>query len=346
MRLGISFGYQDWGSGLPAAITLAQEAERLGYHSGWTSEAYGTDAMTPLSWLLARTERLCFGTAIAQLPARAPAMTAMTAATLDMMSGGRFLLGLGASGPQVAEGWYGEPYGKPLTRTREYIEIVRMVLHREAPLEHHGELYDIPFTGPGATGLGKPLKLMVHPRRGDIPIYLAAIGPKNVALAAEIADGWLPILYSPERASETWSHELDAGFAKADNGKAREGFDVAPTVPVMVGDDLQLLRDMVKPFAALYIGGMGARDRNFYNDLICRYGFEDAARTVQDLYLAGKKDAAAAAVPDTLVDEIALVGSRERIADRLDAWRESGVDTLIVGTTHVEVLQLMAELVL
>jgi F420-dependent oxidoreductase-like protein len=346
MRLGINFGYQDWGSGLDRAVQLAQEAEGLGYHSVWTAEAYGTDAVTPLTWLMAHTERLNFGSAILQMPARTPAMTAMTAATLDLMSGGRFLLGLGLSGPQVVEGWHGQPYGKPLRRSREYVDIVRTILAREAPLEHHGEEYDIPYQGPDATGLGKPLKIIVHPRRADIPIYLAAIGPKNVQLCAEIADGWLPIFFSPTRFRETYGASIDAGFAAAAGNKTLADFDVAPTVSVIVGDDLDMLRGFVKPMAALYIGGMGARGRNFYNDLACRYGFEAAAKEIQDLYLDGKKQEAVAAVPDDLVDEISLIGPKERIADRLGAWQESGITTMIVGAQQPEALQVMAELVL
>jgi len=346
MRLGINFGYQDWGQGLDTAVALAKEADRLGYHSGWTAEAYGTDSITPLTWLMAHTERMSWGTSIMQMPARTPAMTAMTAATLDLMSGGRFILGIGASGPQVVEGWHGQPYGKPLGRTREYVEIVRTILRREAPLEHHGEHYDIPYDGPGATGLGKPLKIIVHPRRADLPIYLAAIGRKNVELAAEIADGWLPIFFSPERLQETYGAALETGFAKAGGGKSLESFDIAPTVTVIVGDDVEMLRGMVKPMVALYVGGMGARGKNFYNDLACRYGYEAAAKEIQDLYLDGKKKEAAAAVPDELIDEVALVGPRERIADRLDAWRECGITTMIIGAAQPEALQLMAELVL
>jgi F420-dependent oxidoreductase-like protein len=346
MRLGLNLGYQDWGRGLPRAIQLAQLADRLGYHSIWTAEAYGTDAVTPIAWMMAHTERVNFGSAIMQMPARTPAMTAMTAATLDLMSGGRFLLGLGLSGPQVVEGWHGQPYGRPLAKTREYVEIVRAILARQAPLEHHGAHYDIPYRGPDATGLGKPLRLIVHPRRSDLPIYLAAIGPKNVALAAEIADGWLPIFFSPERAAQTWDAALEAGFAAAGGGKSRDGFDVAPTVTVIVGDDLEALRGLVKPMLALYVGGMGARGRNFYNDLACRYGYEEAARRVQDLYLEGRKQEAAAAVPDALVDEVALLGPKERIADRLDAWREAGVTTMILGAAQDEAVTLMAELVL
>jgi F420-dependent oxidoreductase-like protein len=346
MRLGINFGYQDWGAGLQQAVELAREAESLGFHSAWTAEAYGTDCITPLTWLAASTEKLNVGSAIMQMPARSPAMTAMTATTLDLMSGGRFLLGLGLSGPQVVEGWHGEAYGKPLAKTREYVDIVRTILARETPLERHGEHYDIPFTGAGATGLGKPLKIIVHPRRADVPIYLAAIGPKNVELAAEIGDGWLPIFFSPYRFKDTFGAALDAGFARAGDGKGLDRFDVAPTVNVIVGDDVDTLRGFAKPMVALYVGGMGARGKNFYNDLACRYGFEGAAAEIQDLYLDGKKQEAAAAVPDELVDEIALIGPKERIADRLDAWRESGVTTMIVGATQPEALRVIAELAL
>jgi len=345
MRLGISLGTQDWGTGIASAIELCQEAERLGYHSAWTAEAYGTDAVTPLAWLMGHTATLQFGPSIMQMPARSPAMTAMTAATLDLMSQGRFLLGLGLSGPQVVEGWHGQPYGKPLVKSREYVEIVRAILRREGPVEHHGAHYDIPYSGPEASGLGKPLKLMVHPRRSDIPIYLAAIGPKNVELTAEIADGWLPIFFAPTRAKETFGASLAAGFAKA-GGKSLDNFDVAPSVTVIIGDDVSMLRDFVKPFLALYVGGMGARGRNFYNDLACRYGYEAAAKEIQDLYLDGKKQEAAAAVPDAMIDEVALIGPKERIADQLGAWKESDVTTMIVAAQQPEALQLMAELVL
>jgi F420-dependent oxidoreductase-like protein len=295
--------------------------------------------------MMAHTERLHLGPAIMQMPARTPAMTAMTAATLDGMSGGRFQLGLGMSGPQVVEGWHGQPYGKPLAKTREYVDIVRTILRREQPLEHHGAGYDIPYTGPGATGLGKPLKIIVHPRRADIPVYLAAIGPKNVQLAAEIADGWLPIFFAPARFAETYGAAIDAGFAKAGGGKSLATFDVAPTATVIVGDDPEALADFVRPMVALYVGGMGARGRNFYNDLACRYGYEAAAKEVQDLYLDGKKREAAAAVPFELVDEIALLGPKERIRDKLDVWREAGVTTLIVGGAQPNTMELMAELV-
>ena len=346
MRLGVNFGYQDWGANLVGALSMAKEADALGYSSGWTAEAYGTDAVTPLTWMLAQTERMSFGPAIMQMPARTPAMTAMTAATLDLMSGGRFLLGLGLSGPQVVEGWHGQAYGKPLTKTREYVEIVRTILAREAPLEHHGPHYDIPYTGPDATGLGKPLKIIVHPRRADIPIYLASIGEKNVELTAEIADGWLPIFFSPERYREAFGPSIEAGLAKAGNGKSLADFDIAPTVTVIVGDDIELLRSFVKPMLALYVGGMGARGKNFYNALACRYGYEAAAAEIQDLYLDGKKKEATAAVPDELVDEVALIGPKERIRDRIDAWKESGVGTMIVGAQQPEALRVMAELCL
>jgi F420-dependent oxidoreductase-like protein len=340
MRLGLNFGY--WGSGASDNIAVAREAEGLGYHSLWTAEAYGSDSVTPLVWLAAHTRRINVGTAIMQMPARTPAMTAMTAATIDLLTGGRFLLGIGASGPQVVEGWHGVVYGKLLTRTREYVEIVRTILKREQPLEHHGEYYDIPVKS--GTGLGKPLKLIVHPLRPNIPIYVAAIGPKNVALAAEIADGWLPVFFSPRRVS-VFRSSLEEGFARRSDGRTLADFDIAPTVSVVVGDDVDACRMQVKPNLALYIGGMGARGKNFYNDLACRYGYEDAAKTIQDLYLAGKKNEAIAAVPDDLVDEIALCGPRERIRDQLAAWREAGVTTLICGAQSIEAVRTMGEMV-
>ncbi len=339
MRLGLQLGYDD-----PAFwVGLAEEADRCGFHSVWTSEAYGSDAVSPLAWVGARTTQIKLGTAIMQMPARTPATTAATVATLDLLSGGRVLLGLGTSGPQVAEGWHGQPWGKPLQRTREYVSIVRTILAREAPLEHHGEHYDIPYSGDDATGLGKPLKLIVHPPRADVPIYLAAIGPKNVALAAEIADGWLPMFFSPERFGSTHGPMLDEGFAR--RGGRPEGWDLAAHVPVVVADDVQAARDFLKPLLALYVGGMGSKGSNFYNRLAQRYGFEEAAATVQDLYLEGKKNEAAAAVPDELVDEVALVGDRARIADRVAALREAGVTTLVLQARQPEALRLLAELV-
>jgi F420-dependent oxidoreductase-like protein len=260
----------------------------------------------------------------------------MTAATLDLLSGGRFLLGLGTSGPQVVEGWHGEPWGKPLGKTREYVEIVRAALRRET-VEHSGEHYTIPWDGPGATGLGKPLKLMLRPLRAEIPIYLAALGPKNVALAAEIADGWLPLFVDPDH--------FDDAFGASIAG-AKPGFEIAATVSVLVGDDVDSLRDGLKPYLALYIGGMGAKGKNFYNALVRRYGWEDAAEEIQQLYLGGKQREAIAAVPDELVDAVALVGPKERIAERLATWRETPVTELIVGSPQPEALQVMAELVL
>ncbi len=338
MRLGLQLGYDD-----PLTWTrLAEEAERCGFHSVWTSEAYGSDAVSPLAWIGARTTNVRLGTAIMQMPARSPATTAATVATLDLLSGGRVLLGLGTSGPQVAEGWHGQAWGKPLTRTREYVEIVRAILSREAPLEHHGEHYDIPYAGPGATGLGKPLRIIVHPPRADVPIYLAAIGPKNVALAAEIGDGWLPIFFSPERFADTHRPMLEEGFAR--RGGRPDGWDLAAHVPVVVTDDVAAGRDFLKPLLALYVGGMGAKGKNFYTRLAERYGYADAAATIQELYLAGTKNEAIAAVPDAIVDEVALVGDRARIADRVAAFRDCGVETLILQARQPEALRLLAEL--
>jgi F420-dependent oxidoreductase-like protein len=333
VRLGYNMGYAPPGTSPLELIALAQEAERLGYHSAWAAEAWGTDAVTVLSWLAATTTTLGVGSAIMQIPGRTPANTAMTAATLDLLSGGRFLLGLGTSGPQVVEGWHGLPWGRPLVRTREYVELVRSALRRDS-LELHGSEYDIPYSGHGATGLGRPLRLMLRPLRATLPIYLAALGPKNVALAFEIADGWLPIFFSPVRARET--------FAFPD----RKGFDIAPTVHVVVTDDLEAGRDALRPVFALYVGGMGARGANFYNALVRRYGYEREAERIQELYLGGRQREAIAAVPDALVDEVALVGPRERIADGLAAWRESGATTLLVATHDRLALRTMAELLL
>ena len=342
MRLGLSLGY--WGARPGDALPLVQEAERLGYDSVWTAEAYGSDGLTPLAWIGALTSRIKLGTGILQMPARTPANTAMTAATLDLLSGGRVLLGLGVSGPQVVEGWHGVPYGKPLTRTREYVSILRTIWERKEPLDFQGEEYHIPIQG--GTGLGKPLKITIHPLRPRIPIYLAAIGPKNIALAGEIADGWLPIFFAPERES-AYLAPLDTGLAKRESPVSPEQpFDIAPSVNVVLGDDVAACRDLLKPMLALYIGGMGARDKNFYNDLASRYGYEAAAREIQDLYLDGKKKAAAAAVPDALVDEVALCGPKERIAERLEPWKQSRATTLILGTIQPEALQVMAELLL
>ncbi len=329
VRLGFYMGYAQPGTNPLELLELAREAERLGYDSAWAAEAWGVDAVTPLAWLGAQTTTLKLGTAIMQLPGRSPANTAMTAATLDLLSGGRFLLGLGTSGPQVVEGWHGQEWGKPLGKTREYVEIVRAVLRRER-LEHHGEHYDIPVQG--GTGLGKPLKLMARPLRSDVPIYLAAIGPKAVAQTFEIADGWLPIFWSPERARDVFP--LD---------RARAGFDVAPCVPAVLTDDAESARAALKEYYSFYIGGMGARGKNFYNDLFSRYGYEAEAREIQELFLGGQQREAATKVPDSFVDEVALVGSVERIKDRLAAWRESGATTLLVSTRDAATLRAVAE---
>ncbi len=338
IRFGLNVGYS--GAQLAIDMDLVREAERLGFHSVWTAEAYGSDAVTPLAWIGGQTTKIHLGSAIMQMSARTPAMTASTATSLDQLSGGRFLLGLGVSGPQVVEGWHGQPFGKPLTRTREYIEIVRAIWARERPLEHQGEHYQIPYRGPGATGLGKPLRSILHGRQ--IPIYVAATRPKSVAQAAEIADGWLAVWYSPYR-TQFYREALAAGFRRAGGGKSLASFDVAPAVTVIQGDDVQACLDFVKPMLALYIGGMGARGKNFYNELACRYGFEAAAKKVQDLYLDGKKAEATAAVPNELADEVSLVGPPARIRDRLGAWRESGATTLICGTRQAEAMRTLVE---
>lgn len=331
MKLGLNVGFLT--SARPNPVPMAIEAEQLGYDSVWTAEAWGSDAVSLLAWIGAKTERIGLGTAILQIPSRTPALTAMTAATLDQLSGGRLLLGLGVSGPQVVEGWHGVDYGKPLARTREAVAIIRKALARREPLTHTGETYHIPHDG--GTGLGKPLKLMMAPVRADVPIYLAAIGPKNVALAAEIADGWLPIFYSPDH------HDV---FADSLSGAVNRDFDVAPSVQVVVGDDLNRCREAVKPNLALYVGGMGAKGKNFYNDLARRYGYEKEASKIQDLYLEGHKKDAIAAVPDALVDDVALCGSPDRIADRLQSWREAGVTTLICMVHDPESLRAMPEI--
>jgi F420-dependent oxidoreductase-like protein len=339
MRLGLNAGYS--GGQMSMNLELILEAERLGFDSVWTAEAYGSDAITPLAWVGARTTKIRLGTAIMQMPARTPAMTAMTAMTLDALSGGRFILGIGPSGPQVIEGWHGVPYGKPLQRTREYVQIVRKIIAREAPLEHHGSEYQIPYTGPGSSGLGKPLKSILHGRT-DMQIYTASISPKGIALSAEIADGLIPVWMSPEKYALYRPH-LEQGFAKAGGGKA-EKFEVAPFVTCIVGPDLEKCRMPVKGMLALYIGGMGARSRNFYNDYARRLGYEEAAAKIQDLYLDGKKAEAMDAIPNALVDEVSLVGPRERVAERLAAWKASPVKTLLIGTGQIEAIRLLAEL--
>ncbi len=342
MRLGLTTGYS--GSKYALNLDLILEAERLGFDSVWTAEAYGSDAVAPLAYIAARTSKLRLGTAIMQMPARTPAMTAMTAMTLDALSGGRFILGLGPSGPQVVEGWHGVAYGKPLTRTREYISIVRQILRREVPLEHKGVHYEIPYRGEGATGLGKPLKSILH-GRPDLEIYTASIGPKGIACSAEVADGLIPVWMNPERWDYFQPH-LEAGFAEAGGGKSLDDFDVAPFVTCVMGDDVDKCRMPVKGMLALYIGGMGARNKNFYNEYATRLGWEAEARKIQDLYLDGKKAEAMAAVPDALVDAVALVGPRERIAERLEAWKASPVKTMLIGAGQPEALRALAELAL
>ncbi len=342
LRLGLLLGYS--GARVQIPLDLVLEAERLGFDSVWSAEAYGSDAATPLGYLAGRTTKIRLGTAIMQMPARSPAMTAMTAMTLDQISGGRFILGLGPSGPQVVEGWHGVPYGKPLTRTREYVSIVRKILAREAALEHKGEHYEIPYRGPGATGLGKPIKSIVH-GRADLEIYTAAIGPAGVRTSAEVADGLIPVWMNPER-FDLFEPHLNEGFARAGGGKGLDDFDIAPFVTCILGDDVEQCRMPVKMMLSLYIGGMGARDKNFYNDYAKRLGYEEEAVRIQDLYLDGKKGEAAHAVPDRLVDEVALIGPRERIAERLEAWKASQVKTMLIGGNQPEALQALAELAL
>jgi F420-dependent oxidoreductase-like protein len=342
MKLSIMAGYS------PATMQIDMDkihlAEDLGYDCVWTAEAYGSDAVSPAAWILAQTTKIKAGTAIMQMPARAPAMTAMTAMTLHGLSGGRFVLGLGPSGPQVVEGWYGVPYGKPLTRTREYIKIIRDILAREAPLTHQGEHYTIPNTGPGTTGQGKALKSILH---GDpsMLIYTAAISPNGVRCAGEVADGVFPLWMNPER-FDLFEEPLKEGFAKAGGGKSLADFDVAPAITVVIGDDVEQCRVPVKSMVALYVGGMGSRKKNFYNDYAVRMGFEAEAKQIQDLFLDGKKAEAMAAVPDELVDQVALCGPADRIRDRLGAWKDAAakghVGTLLIGGGS-DAIRLMAE---
>jgi F420-dependent oxidoreductase-like protein len=322
MKLGISVGY--WGLGLTAGqqIELVKEAEAAGFDSVWAAEAYGSDAATVLAWIAAQTEKIKLGSAIFQMPARSPAMTAMTAATLDQLSDGRVILGLGSSGPQVAEGWHGQRFPKQLQRTREYVDILRKALSRER-LEYDGEIYKLPLPD----GPGKALKLTIAPVQDQIPIYIAAIGPKNTQLAGEIADGWIPLFFSPEHVSDA-KQLLEEGAARS--GRSLNGFEISPSVQIRIDDDIDRARDAMRPFLALYVGGMGSREKNFYNALVRRYGFEEAADEVQNLYLDGKKEEAAAALPDELIDSTTLVGPRDAIAERLSVYRDAGVGTLMV----------------
>jgi F420-dependent oxidoreductase-like protein len=322
MKLGVHVGYWGLGMGPQDQLQVVQEAERLGYDSVWAAEAYGSDAATVLAWLAAGTSKVKLGSAIFQMPGRSAAMTAMTAATIDELSGGRMLLGIGSSGPQVAEGWHGQRFARQLQRTREYVAVVRMALARER-VEYHGGTLELPLPD----GPGKPLKLMISPVQDRIPVYLAAIGPKNTALAGEIADGWIPTFFSPEHVGELRTL-LEEGAARS--GRSLEGFDIAPTANAYVSDDRELARNLMRPVLALYIGGMGSRKQNFYNQLVQRYGFEAPARQIQDLYLDGKKDEAAAAIPSELIDRVSLCGPREVVRDRLAAYRDAGVGTLMI----------------
>ena len=342
MQLGVHIGY--WGLGLSSQdqLKIVQEAERLGYDSVWTAEAYGSDAATVLGWLAAQTSTIRLGSGIFQMPARSPAMTAMTAATIDQLSNGRMMLGIGSSGPQVAEGWHGQRFAKQLQRTREYVAVVRKALARER-VEFQGETLELPLPD----GPGKALKLTISPVQERIPIYLAAIGPKNTALAGEIADGWIPTLFSPEHVSEL-RPLLEEGAARS--GKSLADFDIAPAVNVFITDDLQSARDSMRPFIALYVGGMGSREQNFYNRVVSRYGYEAEAKRIQDLYLEGKREEAMAAIPDALIDTVSLCGPPDVVRERLAVYRDAGVGTLGVTPTafsapeRLEQLRLLAEL--
>jgi F420-dependent oxidoreductase-like protein len=341
LKLGLNTGY--WAGGPPAGIeeTIA-EAERLGLDSIWTAEAYGSDGLTPLAWWGAATERLRLGTAITQMSARQPAATAMAAMTLDHLSGGRFILGLGVSGPQVVEGWYGMPFEKPLARTREYIGILRDIWARQGPVTNDGPHYPLPL--PGGTGLGKPLKASIRPLREDIPIYLGAEGPKNIALCAELCEGWLAMLFSPQH-EDLYRGSLEEGWARPGARRGPDDFEVAASVPLIVTDDLEAAADSLRPMYALYFGGMGAKGANFHANVPIRMGYEDEVRQIQDLYLGGKKDEAAAKVPTALIEQLALIGPADKIRHDLGAWRESIVTTLLV-TGELETVRTAAELVL
>jgi F420-dependent oxidoreductase-like protein len=346
MKLSTTIKFLPGQTGIDMDLVL--EAERLGFDAVWAGEAYGSDAVSPVAWVLARTSRIKAGTSIMQMPARTPAMAAMTAMTLQALSGGRFLCGIGPSGAQVVEGWHGVPFGKPLTRTREYVAIIRQVLARKAPLEFHGEQYDIPYTGPGATGLGKPLRSIMH---GDpsLKIYTASISSAGLRTAGEVADGNLPFFMSPEK-GEAIVGPIREGRARAAKSADLADFDNAPYVRVSMGSDLARCRDALRPGLALYIGGMGARTANFYNDLACRIGYEAAAARIQHLFLDGKREAAAAAVPDALIDEISLIGPPDRIRDRLQAWqdiaRKNWVGSLVLAGADAAAMRVIAEAVL
>jgi F420-dependent oxidoreductase-like protein len=341
LKLGLQVGY--WAGGPPPGIeqTIAT-AESLGFDSVWTAEAYGSDCLTPLAWWGAGTERIKLGTALVQMSARQPAATAMAAMTMDHLSGGRFILGLGVSGPQVVEGWYGMEFAKPLARTREYVKILRDIWARKGPVTNDGPHYPLPIQG--GTGLGKPLKASIHPLREDIPIYLGAEGPKNIALCAELCDGWLAMLFSPDH-SEPYREALAEGFARHGARRSADDFEVTATVPMIVTDDVEAGIDALRPYYALYFGGMGAKGKNFHANVAIRMGYEREVETIQDLYLSGKKDEAGAALPRGLVEELSLIGPREKIRDDLERWRESIVTTLLIGGDEATV-RTAAEIVL
>jgi F420-dependent oxidoreductase-like protein len=340
MKLGLIIGYWN-NAGAPAGVAeQIAEAERLGFDSMWTAEAYGSDAFTPLAWWGAATSRIKLGTSVAQISARTPASTAMTAITLDHLTNGRLILGLGASGPQVVEGWYGQPYPKPLARTREYVDLLRRIFRREE-VDFQGQHYQMPLAG--GAGLGKPLKSIVKPLREDIPIYLGAEGPKNVAMSAEIADGWLPIFFSP-KSDAFYRAALAEGFARPGARHTPEDFEVACTVPTIIGDDVEGCAELMKPMLALYIGGMGARDVNFHFDVFSRLGYADACMKIQDAYLDGRKADAIAAVPTSLVEDVALIGPKDKVLDELEAWKATCLTTMMVSGPP-ELLGQIAELV-
>ena len=342
MKLGFLLGYS--GKHIHIPIDLIQQAESMGYDSVWTAEAYGNDAVTSAAWVLAQTSTIRVGTAIMQMPARTPAMCAMTAMSLDQLSGGRFIVGLGASGPQVVEGWHGVPYGKPVTRTKEYIQIMRKIFEREGPVEFDGQMYQMPNQSEGTTGLGKPLKSILAAAT-DIPIYTASITPAGLRCAGEVADGVFPVWMDPNKYS-VLGDAIEQGFEKAGNGKGLKDFDVAPFVTVAMNDDLDAAFDALRPWLALYIGGMGAKNKNFYHEYATRLGYGDAADQIQDLYLSGKKSEAEALVPNELLDEVSLVGPRERIIERLGPWKEAGkrgeVGSMLLGVQDPVVLELLA----
>jgi F420-dependent oxidoreductase-like protein len=333
LSLGLQLGY--WGALAPgnAHVELAQEAERLGFDSVWTAESWGSDCFTPLAWIGAHTKTIRLGTSVAQLSARTPAACAMATLSIDHLSGGRMTLGLGVSGPQVVEGWYGQPYSKPVTRTREYVDIIRKVLAREAPVTNDGEFYPLPYNGPGAWGMGKPLKSITHPLRADVPIFIGAEGPKNVTQTAEIADGWLPLYYSPYR-QDVYADQLTT---------AKPGFEIAPTVLVNINDDMEQALYPVKAMLGFYIGGMGSAKRNFHKELMARMGYPEEADQIQKLFFEGKRDEAIAAVPSEFADEISLSGPKDRIKEKLKDWENSPVTSLLING-DINLLRTMAEI--